>query len=225
MIPVAGVDGCRSGWVIALLLPRGGVAFTVVDRLDAVIDDVTAGRLAALAVDIPVGLPDRGPRACDLEARRRLGPRRASVFPAPVRNVLAARDYSEALARSRAACGRGLSRQAFQLVRKIAEVDRAMTPALQHRVVEAHPEVAFTRLAGRPLLHPKRASAGRAERLALLAGAGLTGIPARLPGAAPDDVLDAAVLALVAARVRDGEAEHLGDGSRDRHGLRMEIVA
>jgi predicted RNase H-like nuclease len=230
--PVAGADGCRGGWVLAILHPdpvldpsRGGLDVEVVRRLDAAIADVDAGRLAALAVDMPMGLPDDGPRACDLAARRRLGARRSSVFPTPVRATLDAPTYAEALIRSRAACGRGLSRQAFNLLAKMAELDAAIRPDLQDRVVEAHPEMAFARLAGRPCLDPKRTTEGRAERLALLREAGLGDLDAlRLPGAAPDDVLDAAALTLTAARVRDGLAERLGDGARDARGLRMEIV-
>ena len=207
------------------MAPDGRLGIQVVDRLDVTIADVDAGRLAALAVDMPMGLPDDGPRACDLAARRRLGVRRSSVFPTPVRAALGAPTYVEALARSRAACGRGLSRQAFNLLAKMAELDAVIRPDLQDRVVEAHPEMAFARLAGGPCLHPKRTPEGRAERLALLDRAGLGDLAAlRLPGAAPDDILDAAALTLTAARVRDGEVERLGDGARDARGLRMEVA-
>jgi predicted RNase H-like nuclease len=225
--PVAGADGCRGGWVVAVLHADPGptLEVAVVRRLDAAIADVDAGRLAALAIDMPMGLPDDGPRACDLAARRRLGVRRSSVFPTPVRATLGAPTYAEALARSRAACGRGLSRQAFNLLAKMAELDQAIRPDLQDRVVEAHPEMAFARLAGEPCVHAKRTAEGRAERLALLQAAGLGDLTTlRLPGTAPDDVLDAAALTLTAARVRDGDAERLGDGTRDAKGLRMEIV-
>jgi predicted RNase H-like nuclease len=239
---VGGADGCRAGWVLAMLYPLhpdgpgetavggmetagGRLVVEVVGRLDGAIGDVASGRLAALAVDMPMGLPDDGPRACDVAARRRLGPRRSSVFPTPVRATLDAPTYAEALARSRAASGRGLSRQAFNLLAKIAELDAVVRPELQDRVVEAHPEMAFARLAGGPCVHPKRSAAGRAERLALLHRAGLGDLSAlRLPGAAPDDVLDAVALTLTAARVRDGTAERLGDGACDARGLRMEVV-
>ena len=251
---IAGVDGCRRGWVVAIRHTRkdtatvwnstvavSALARTVdvggdrssrltvglVERIGPLVAEVEQGRLAALAVDMPIGLPTDGPRACDRAARRRLGRRRSSVFPTPARCLLGIDDYGEALARSRAACGRGLSREAFNLLGKLAEVDAAMQPALQDRVVEAHPELAFARLGGRPAVHPKRSAAGRAERARLLEAAGLGGLSIaalRLPGAAPDDVLDAVVLTLTAARVRDGTAEHLGDGSCDARGLRMEIV-
>ena len=41
--------------------------------------------MGALAIDIPIGIPEAGARPADREARALLGPRRNSVFPAPVR--------------------------------------------------------------------------------------------------------------------------------------------
>jgi predicted RNase H-like nuclease len=176
---------------------------------------------------MPIGLPDAGPRPADGAARRRLGPRRSSVFPTPLRAVLAATDYPDALARSRAVDGRGLSKQAYNLLPRIAEVDAAMTPGLQDRVFECHPETCFARLAGRPLTTVKRDAAGRAERSELLAP--VLGDVVHLwrappAGARADDVLDALVVAATAARFVVGDVEHLGDGARDGTGLRMEIV-
>jgi predicted RNase H-like nuclease len=46
-----------------------------------------------------------------------------------------------------------------------------------------------------------------------------------LPGAAPDDVLDAFVLCWTARRFLRRQAVVLGDGEVDSTGLRMEIVA
>ena len=57
----------------------------------------------------------------------------------------------------------GLSIQAFGILGKIREVDRLMTPALQGRVYEAHPELAFRSLAGAPMRHSKKTPAGREE--------------------------------------------------------------
>lgn len=221
---VAGADGCRTGWVVARRGPAG-LSLAVVPEIGPVIEEVAAGALAALAVDMPIGLPGAGPRACDAEARRLLGPRRSSVFPAPARAVLGASTYREAAARSRAAMGRSLPVQAYNLVPKVAELDRALRPELQARVAEAHPELAFCRLAGAPAAHAKRTPEGRAERLALLAAAGLGDLSRlRALGAAPDDILDAAVLVLTAERILTGTATRLGDGSVDARGLRMEVA-
>jgi predicted RNase H-like nuclease len=111
---------------------------------------------------------------------------------------------------------------------KIREADACLTPAMQGRVVETHPEVSFWALAGdEPLLHPKRTPAGRALRLRLLetafgpAARDLT--PPR--GAAWDDLYDACVLAWTASHVANGTAVHLPAApQRDARGLRMEIV-
>lgn len=244
---VGGLDGCRRGWVL-VTLPAwptpldpddpGTVELAVVAHLaDAA--DRTRRRtrpdgLALLCVDMPIGLAEAGPRACDVDARRRLGPRRASVFPAPVRGVLEATDHADANARHREIDGRGLSVQAWNLVPKIREVDAWITPADQRRVVETHPELAFAALAdGVPLPHTKRTPAGQALRLDLLRPlvGDLLARP-RPPGAAADDVLDAAALALcardLAARAADDPpgpiAGLLRVAPTDTRGLRMAVA-
>ena len=62
--------------------------------------------------------------------------------------------------------------QSFVIMDKIRQVDDLVTPAMQKRVREIHPEVAFYVLNGeRPVEHNKKTLAGRNERIALLAGA------------------------------------------------------
>ena len=85
---------------------------------------IDAGTLAAAAIDIPIGLAARrDPGGPTSRRGRRLGPRRSSVFPAPARSVLAATTYEEACALSRAACGKAISKQLFNILPKIREVD------------------------------------------------------------------------------------------------------
>ena len=218
---VCGVDGCRAGWVVVTARTHPFRVLSV--EMVADIAEVIARPVDLVAVDMPIGLDARRSRACDLMARSMLGPRRGSVFPAPFRPVLDAVDYHDALARSRAAGGVGLSIQAWNLVPKIARLDALMTPALQERVREAHPELAFARLAGTPMSTHKSEPAGRAERVSVI------GEPPVLAGArrsdvAPDDVVDASVLARTAADLLAGDALTVGDGSLDDNGLRMEIT-
>jgi predicted RNase H-like nuclease len=231
---VGGLDGCPAGWVLAttVLTTAGHVTPdqaevrlvpTFAEALALVLD----GTLDALGIDMPIGLPDAGPRQADRAARLRLGTRRASVFATPVRAVLGAVDYRDALVRSRSVDGRGLSKQAYNLLPRIAEVDAAMTPDLQDRVFECHPETCFARLAGQPLTTVKRDPEGRADRDSLLTP--VLGDVRSLwltppPGARADDVLDALAILTTAARVVAGSATRLGDGSLDGTGLRMEIV-
>lgn len=223
--PVLGVDGCRAGWVGALV-EAGRVRWLSGDGIGGLL----AVEAAAIGIDIPIGLPDDGPRECDLLARRLLSPRGATVFPAPVRTVLGAETYADACARSRSARrdGAAISLQTWHLLPKIAAVDAAMTPELEDRVAEVHPEVSFTRLAGAPL-PPKRRAEGRGPRLAALtswlsdpAGA----IAARPAGARLDDALDALAASWSAARFANGVADVLpaGPPRRDRLGRVMRIV-
>jgi predicted RNase H-like nuclease len=179
-----------------------------------------------VAVDMPMGLADRERRRCDMEARRLLGPRRSSVFPTPVRAVLGCETYAEALAVSRAVCGRGLSKQAWFLVPKIRELDGLVRDLPAGVLSEVHPELAFAALAGGPLADPKRTAPGRAARLAALAPviADLDALAARrLPGAAPDDVLDACALAWSARRLAHGGGNRVGD-EVDSTGLPMTVA-
>jgi predicted RNase H-like nuclease len=226
---VAGLDGCRAGWVAVTvpLVGGGPVDVQVLTDLGDLLADLEAGRILAAAIDIPIGLPNKGPRSADVEARRRLGPRRSSVFPAPVRAVLGATTYQEACERSLAACGKAISKQLFNIVPKIRQVDALQSPGVQRRLVEMHPELSFSVLAGQPMSHSKATAVGVAERVrALSAVFGDVERHATHPpvGSKVDDVLDAFVGAWTATRYAAGTHQTLG-GELDAVGLRMEMVA
>lgn len=121
--------------------------------------------------------------------------------------------------------GESLSRQSFEILAKIREVDDLMTPKLQTRVFEVHPDVSFWALNGKqPLKHKKDKREGRWERLRLL----LPHYPAieehlaqlDRTKAADHDLLDAAAAAWTAERVARGAVSRQFDSG----GLRMEII-
>jgi predicted RNase H-like nuclease len=226
---VAGVDGCRRGWVVAVATvePFAVESVTVAATIRPVVTDPT---LSTVAIDMPVGLLDDGPRDCDRACRALLGPRRSSVFPTPARSVLDATDFDDALRRQRRATGTGLSLQSWYLVPKIAELDAALGRLGRlrgDRVVETHPELAFTTLAGAPMRHAKRTPAGRRERLLTLHRhvERRWTRPAAIPtGAAGDDVLDAIALAVRAAQWAAGSpVVELGGDRRDAAGRLVRI--
>jgi predicted RNase H-like nuclease len=206
-----GIDGCRSGWVVA----TANELFVM--PLLEVADHVVIG------IDMPIGLPRNEPRACDREARRFLGRRSSTVFPAPARHCLGAGTHAEASQRSRVATGRGLSIQAFHLLPKIAEVDALMTPARETHIAEVHPECAFVRMNDGGPLPPKRTSEGAAIRRALLTRH--VDVRPTPRGAAPDDVLDAYAVLWSTQRFARRQHVEFGDGSRDERGLLMRIVS
>ena len=231
---VAGLDGCPGGWVLATVpveRTRAEFEISVLSSLEPVVAELAAGRMVCAAIDIPMGLADREPRSCDIAARRALGPRRSSVFPAPVRAVLEAASYAEACALSRRACGKGVSKQLFNILDKIRTVDALQTPRLQEQLFEMSPELSFTELTGRPMAANKRTAEGRDDRRQALTspsafGEAVSGILDGPPpvGAKRDDVVDALIGAWTARRRVAGHHLRLG-GDLDARGLRMEIIA
>jgi len=203
---VAGVDGCPRGWVAAVWSDAGvewrvtPLAFT--SLLDALRD------AEALAIDVPIGYgPDR---ACDLLAKKKLGTAHNSVFLVPSKPVLHAASHAEACEVAHAAGEKGISVQTWNIGARIIDA----TEHADARCVEAHPEVSFLALAGRPL-PTKHSAPGLAARMVALAP--VFGDVAALLATAPsraraDDALDALACAWTARRVLDGEAEHLGGG-------------
>jgi predicted RNase H-like nuclease len=169
-------------------------------------------------IDMPIGLggPGESGRLCDREARQLLGVRRSSVFATPSRAALNATTYEQACALNAAACGRKLSRQAFNILPKISEVDMIMRANAQVRASlrESHPELNFRMFSGQPMAHNKRTAEGFAERLAVLekywpgASDAISAARRQLRrlGVARDDIVDAFINALAAARPR---AEHM----------------
>jgi predicted RNase H-like nuclease len=227
---VAGVDGCRAGWVVVTTGRDDGTPATieVLPAISTVVARLRFAEIAALGIDMPIGLPERGPRTADREARALLGPRRSSLFPTPPAVVLDAIDYADALARCRAVDGIGLSVQAYNLLPKMRELAAATAPELQPALAEVHPETSFAAIAGAPCAHGKRTADGAAERLALLRPhfPGVDGVlSARPRGAAVDDVLDAFAAAWTARRIARGTATWLGDpDARDPRGMRVTIA-
>ncbi|MGH7642711.1 MAG: DUF429 domain-containing protein [Candidatus Dormibacteria bacterium] len=143
-----GADGCPGGWMVALEFAD---RTTALERWSTPQLGWAAqlGSVAIIVIDIPIGLSAAGPRACDLEARQLLGhPRSSSVFPAPLRRMLAATGYQQAQSIRQAIEGTGCSRQAFGIQAKVAEVDQLLRHQGAEKLREGHPELSFRRLAG-----------------------------------------------------------------------------
>jgi predicted RNase H-like nuclease len=224
---VAGVDGCRAGWVVALLGAGSDSRLSIDLRCCRSFREVLSlsPTPSIIAVDIPIGLldkPVRGGRTCDREARKLLGDRRSCVFSPPTRKQLKATSLPEAQVYG------PMTKQCLAIIPKIREVDEIMTPHLQSRVREVHPEVSFTEMAGGVMQHRKKTAQGRRERLEAIK----MRLPdvhdsvndAAVPGAAPDDILDACAAAWTALRILRNEAKRIPTNEElDSHGLRMEM--
>ncbi len=226
-----GIDGCKGGWIAVAGDDGRALAYRTCASLQQLLDESPDD---VVGIDMPIGLLDagrRGGRTADAEARRLLPGFAASIFSAPVRPALDhPHDYRAAHAASVASSsdGVGLSRQSHALTRKIAEVDTLMTPALQSRVREVHPELSFAEMNGGPLSHRKRSGAGFFERLRLLEACGVF-VPERSAADeglrfAVDDLLDAMAAWWTARRIAEGVAEAVpAEAEYDSRGLAMQV--
>lgn len=246
---IAGVDGCKAGWVAVIrndTETKAEVFGSFEALLRALPDD------AVVAVDMPIGLPEftaRGGRGPEALVRPLLGPRQSSVFSIPSRAAVhaeaapftdieewyAAHRRASEVARQTSEPPRGVSIQAFGIFSKIREIDALMVarPELRERVIESHPEVAFWRLnGGQAMSLPKKIKGrvnpdGMEERKTLLARCGhdrafLDQMPPR--GAAADDFLDACAMLLIAERHYRGETTSFpSPPGRDAYGIPVAI--
>ncbi|MCW2525936.1 MAG: hypothetical protein JWM76_796 [Pseudonocardiales bacterium] len=218
MRDVVGVDGWTGGWVAAAVA-GGRLSWSVHTTFT---DVLRAYPKALIGVDMPIGLPRAGYRDCDLAARTYLGPARSSIFLTPTRDK-AALWYPTAPH----PVGRNISRQMWNILPKVIEVDAMMTPQLQRRVAEVHPECSFRTLTG-DRLDSKKTGRGVGQRLDAVAGwielPALRDAPPRVP---LDDLLDAAIVAWTAQRWRDRPEEliRLGSPAHDERDLLMSIIA
>jgi len=232
MSVLRGVDGCRAGWICASLgVLTGEISQFVYEDACALLAG-SAGSITA--IDIPIGLPDRESRRCDVEARQILGPRASAVFPTPMRSALEAENYVAACEASFEACGKRLSKQSFAILPRIRAVDAMLreTEELRNAVYEVHPEVCFYFWnSERPMDHPKRSGAGFLERYRLAAEVfprAFESIRSAIPrrDAADDDILDALAALWTAQRIRLGTAARLPAALEfDRFGLPMRMLA
>ncbi|MFC1776132.1 DUF429 domain-containing protein [Pseudomonadota bacterium] len=228
-----GIDGCPTGWFYVGIDIHGECQFGVLEKYSDI--GLFANRAKLILVDIPIGLVSSGntERLCDKAARKVIKPRGSSVFPAPARAALLEHSYIKGSEANFQAVGKKLSKQSWNIVPKIREVDDYMrSQDLRGKVREMHPEVAFWALNDRmPLQYGKKKREGAEERLEILTRF--------LPFArdcyedalntykrkdvAADDILDAMVGAVTAMhfpRIKTFPESP----NKDEEGLAMEIV-
>jgi predicted RNase H-like nuclease len=171
------------------------------------------------------------------EAKKRLRKKHTSVFYAPIRQTLKSTSYAEALACSRAVTQKGISQQAFHILKKIREIDTLLRANRcdAERVFEVHPELSFMELRALPnelqpaVMEKKRTQEGRNVRIELLErnfkGQVVKILETRVAKeCGQDDILDALVALWTAGRIEREEAVIiLAPGDTDSEGMRMAI--
>ena len=214
---VAGADVWKGQWVVVVLdngqFERALVAPTIEEAVADVPD------VAAIGVDMPIGLPDPGSRRpADEQARKYVGPRWPSVFMTPCMSLLEAPSLADANRLAVAEGWSGISAQAYSLGRLILQVQPVADR--DARVFEVHPEVSFVRAnSDLTLKWSKHTWSGIALRRRILHDHGIViGDDIGEAGAAGvTDVLDAAIGAWSAGRIASGHGQSFPDGA-DRIG-------
>lgn len=225
---VAGVDGCRAGWLVV----EASVDLHHVDVRIAPDWNTIGSNADVVAVDMPIGLSRTGVRQCEVEARRLISPHGSRVFKTLPRAALkfSQCEWSDANDWAKNAGFGGISKQIWNIRPRIIDIDRVIKPQDQRRIYEAHPELAFARLNGGAALDSKHSAAGLEIRKRLLSSAGFTNFDKWLRelrgrGAKADDLYDACVLVLTARNILQGKGRFVpADEQRDSRGLRMAIA-
>ncbi|TKX73898.1 DUF429 domain-containing protein [Halorubrum sp. GN11_10-6_MGM] len=253
---VAGVDWAGGAWLAVVFDGGDEPAARLEPDLGALWRE---GEFDRVLVDVPIGLPDDPETLAAREvvdsAARSAAERPSSVFPVPSRGACeaaaAGADYETVSDRNRADLDKGLSRQSYHIAPAVGEVDAFLREdeSAREAVMEAHPEVCFRGLAGRPLDHSKTGAPGVGERLAALDGhldhpsaalgricrdlfdaagdgGGTEGAAIDAADATVDDAVDALGLAVVARRSADELRFLPGDDRerRDAEGVPMRMA-
>lgn len=228
---VAGIDGYNGGWV-AVVVDSGDFSKAETKWESSLQELIDIGNIELSLVDIPVGL-STGPEDREVEntIRTFLTGKASSVFNSPCRQALSGQSYEEASEINKQILGKGLSKQSWSLFPKIQEADLVAQNPSNGSVKEGHPEVSFAVVNNSPILASKKSAKGMLERVSVLSDLGFdfSGLAGNLPdrhSAAPDDLLDAAILAWSANRVINNQHISFPNAPRrDECGLEMAVFA
>ena len=158
------------------------------------------------------------------------------MFTVPARTTIEAREasYEEACSinQQNSLPRRKISKQSFAILGKIRELDDLITPAMQKRLHEVHPEVSFSMMnGGVSLKSRKKDDEGRKQRISLLIKSGfpwmlMPELHYLRKHVALDDLVDACACAWSARRISEGAAITFPHHQEyDARGLEMSIKA
>jgi len=168
MKKIAGIDGSKGGWVCVSGYENNFKELEF-EKLKE-FNDIKSKDFNLVLVDIPIGLDidlKKGGRIVDKLARKELLTNKSSIFNAPSRLVLEAKNYEEANKINKNK-GMGLSKQSWNLVKKIKEVDDFIRNSNKTIIFESHPEIIFQVMKRDKVSTKKKNDEGIIERKNLL---------------------------------------------------------
>ena len=226
-----GVDGCRGGW-IAAVLDHGDMQLKRYKYISSLVEEYPS--FDAFLIDMAIGLRNsKEQERPDDEARKELGPKGSSVFPIPSRDAVYA-DGEEAQKQANIrTLGKSLAKQSIAIIPKIRELDIFLNdhPEYKNKILESHPEVDFARLNGAVLMSRKQEEPGPSQRKAVLSEfldkKDLYGMydNAKELGCKQDDLIDAICLAVTGALYAHGQYETIpAEPMQDEKELHMQLI-
>ena len=226
---ILGIDGSKNGWV-GVKQNAKREDFSEIIFKEKLIDFLSTD-IKLIIIDMPIGLDkniQQGGRLVDKEARKKLLKRKSSIFNAPIRDVLKAKSYDEANTISKSK-GLGISKQSWNLVPKINELDQILQIKIRPQIYESHPELCFQTMNDGELKFSKKEKLGIKERRNILTKNGfdkkfLDRNLKKNKNFHSDDFLDACALSWTAKRIMNEKNINLPeDPKKDELGIIMQM--
>lgn len=239
-----GVDGCSAGWFAVFLaaeneksckwkvelFPEFSFLINFLKKEYGQVDFL-------ILIDIPIGLKagGSGERLSDLGAREILKSRKSSIFSVPCREAVYMENYEKACKVNKELAGKSISKQAWNIVPKIRDVDSFLVEnrILREKVKEVAPEICFQSFTGSPMKSSKKKVDGFLERIKALREVCLftdaiveAAISKyRRKEVAKDDILDALAAAITAKMGYEDGFEYVPcNPETDIEGLNIQMV-
>lgn len=226
-----GVDGCRGGW-IAAILDHGELRLERYESIDSLMARYPS--FDTFLIDMAIGLRNNPDQVRpDQAAKQELGIKASSVFPIPSRAAVYEDDEEKQKNANIRTLGKSLAKQSTAIIPKIRELDEFLFihPHYKNRIRESHPEVDFARLNGSIVMTRKKEFTGICEREYILSEfiekKDLTGFyeKAKTLGCNQDDLVDAVCLAVTGALDAHGQCESIPEKPEsDDRGLLMQLI-
>ena len=226
-----GVDGCKGGW-IAAVIDREEVRVEKYSSMEQIVSRYPV--FDEFLIDMVIGFPDcENDVRPDSLARKIVVPRTSTIFPVPCRTAVYASTEKEQILCNQQALGKSLAKQTMAIIPKMKELDTFLNEndVYKNVIKESHPEVCFARLNGSVVMSKKSEKDGMLERVDILKKyvpmIVITDIlqKAKQYKCNADDIVDALCLAVTANLNVQGKAEPIpARPQKDAMGLEMQMI-
>lgn len=226
-----GVDGCKGGW-IAAILNEGELKIEKFNTIEDLVNGCSD--MDECLIDMVIGLPSsKNHIRPDTYARQIIKERSSTIFPVPCRQAVYAKTVSDAYDENVRVLGKKFTPLTVGIMPKMREIDSFLQNNQKYKNVikESHPEVCFARLNGKTILSKKSEFDGIEERIHLLTKyipelsfANVVNL-AKVFKCNADDIVDAICLTITANLAGQGYFETIPKNPmRDETQLCMQMV-